>query len=71
MNELGLVETETLATELFNRFDEIIIMGCQRKTATSTDTFYHRYKGGNHSCLGLCDLLKDTIKEDFRKDDKI
>lgn len=70
MNDLSLIETETLLTEVFNRFDSIVIMGVQRGAKPHQDTFYHRYAGGFAACLGLTNLLNEIIKEDYKLDGK-
>lgn len=68
MIDLSLVETEVLLNEVFNRFDSIIVMGVQNKTTTKTDSYYRRWAGGDASCLGLLELLKGIIKNDYLRE---
>lgn len=67
MTDLSLIETETLISEIFNRFDSFVCFGVQKRTKKNTDTFYRRWGGGDAECIGLADLVKDIIKHDYLK----
>lgn len=69
MNNLSLIGTEELLTEVFNRFDGIVVMGVQQKTKNIVDSYYRRYAGGQALCLGLAELLVEIIKDDYKKDE--
>lgn len=71
MNDLSLIETDTLINELSKRFDASIFMGIQHKVAglneSKIDNYVHRWFGGHANCLGLVILLKQFISETFHK----
>ena len=68
MPDLTLIETEVLLNEVFNRFDSIVVMGVQNKTSTKTDSYYRRWSGGDATCLGILELLKAIIKNDYLRE---
>ena len=65
MVNLTLISLEDLLNEIFNRFDGFICMGIQRDTAKNMDSYYRRWAGSSATCLGLCDLLYNIIKDDY------
>ena len=65
--DLTFIATEDLTDELNNRFDGLIIMAIQDKTAKEQDTYYHRYKGGMARCMGLAEILKNIIMDDYNE----
>lgn len=67
MENLDLISTETLLTEVFNRFDGAVMMGVQTKTRTNQSTFYNRWTGNHAICIGLTELLREIIKDDYKK----
>lgn len=69
MDTLTLIPTEDLTTELNKRFDALIVIGVQMKTGKEQDTFYHRYSGGYSHCLGLIEIIKSILLEDYHKQD--
>jgi hypothetical protein len=68
MNDLALIETEVLLNEVFNRFDSMVVIGVQNRTTTKTDSYYRRWSGGDATCIGLLELLKAIIKNDYLKE---
>lgn len=70
MNDISLIPTEELTTELNKRFDACVVIGVQMKTGKAMDTFYHRYSGGYSHCLGLVEIMKSLLLKDYHKDDE-
>ncbi len=68
MNELSLVSTEDLMTEVTQRFNASIFMGVQSKTKHNQDTYYRRWSGGDATCIGLVKLLGRIIENDYLKE---
>jgi len=67
--ELQFVSTERLSQELANRFDGLIIHGIQKDPKNNQISIYFdHYKGDQPTEIGLCDLLKRKIIQDW--DDK-
>ena len=62
---LQLISTDELTIEIAKRFDSIIIYGLQKNIKTNVSSYYDHFVGDQATCLGLCELLKDKIKEDF------
>jgi len=63
--DLTFISSEDMLEELKKRFDAIIIIGIQQKTGKEEDTYYHNYSGGIANCIGLCDLMKDILKNNY------
>lgn len=70
MTDLSFIETETLLNEVFNRFDAMVVMGIQKRTKPNQDTYYRRWSGGNAFGVGLAEILKNIILEDYKTDNK-
>ena len=67
MNGLELVSTDKLLNELFSRFDHVIFHGA--KFGVQDKNVYERKYAGNYPiCIGLCELMKDCIINDFEDD---
>ena len=64
MIDLNFVSTNDLVQELFSRFDSIIIHGV-KENFKNKDKYIRDYKGLFSTALGLCESLKDIMKEDF------
>ncbi len=65
--EIEFISTTELTEELVKRFDAIIIYGIQKDLkGNNVSNYYDHFKGDQPTCLGLCDLLKEKIKEDFK-----
>lgn len=69
--EIQLIPTNELSQELANRFDGIIIYGIQKNPKNNNNSIYYdHWKGDHATLLGLCDILKDKINEDCRKNEE-
>lgn len=65
--DLSLVLTNELSEELTKRFDAIIIYGIQKDMkANKVSNYFDHYVGDQATLIGLCELLKDILKEDFK-----
>ena len=64
--ELQLVSTDKLSEELANRFDGLIIHGMQKDPKKNDiSVYFDHYKGDQPTMIGLCELLKKKIVEDW------
>ena len=69
--DLQLIPTDKLSEELANRFDAIIIHGMQKDPKNNqVSIYFDHYKGDQPTEIGLCDLLKKKIIEDWDKEEK-
>lgn len=62
---LELIPTEDLVNEIKSRYTSLVIFGVQEGTGEGQDTFYHNYSGSKHSCLGLCELMREVIIDEY------
>ena len=66
MTDLSLVSVEDLFTELAKRFDGSIFYGIQKNPKNNGDSvYYDHYVGDQATLIGLCEILKEKIKDDF------
>lgn len=65
--EIELLSTSELSERLAKRFDAIIIYGIQKNTRTNVSNYYDYYIGDQSTLIGLCELLKEKLKEDFKQ----
>lgn len=65
---MELITTEQLVKELLSRCDHgaLILMRCG-EAGHKDSTYTRRWNGNTHTCMGLCDDLRDTILQEFRK----
>ena len=61
---LELVPLDDLLDELENRFDNLICIGLKMPSDGNMETIY-RVSGSRYECLGLCEELKDRVKDTF------
>ena len=64
--ELQLIPTEKLTEEFCKRFDAVIIYGIQKGVKGTISNYYDHYVGDQATLIGLCRLLEDKIKEDYK-----
>ena len=65
--DVELISYEDLRNELCSRYHSAIFIGQKEDGIDKID--YH-YSGGKSTCMGLCDLLKGQIIEDFKEETK-
>ena len=66
MLDLKLIPLDDLIDELRDRFDSVIISGLRKNyESKDSENYTHRFKGSYTTNLGLCELMKDTLKDDF------
>ena len=61
--DLDLISYKDLRDALCSRYHSVVFIGQKEDSIDHID--YH-YSGGKATCMGLCDLLKDQIVEDFK-----
>lgn len=64
MSDLSLVPFEELMGEVHKRFDSAIFVGIIDK-APNVFNIKRLFKGSRMSCIAVCDLMKDVIKDDL------
>lgn len=57
MDNLNLVSTQDLITELENRHDNIVVVGMKNLGKGNYFTI-NRYKGDKHYCVAMCEKIK-------------
>ena len=67
--EIQLVSTDELLDEIFSRFDHIIFCGMKVKIKGNDNYYEKRYEGNYATAIGLCDIVKDHILNDFDEED--
>jgi hypothetical protein len=68
--DLSLVHTSVLYNEIASRFDACVFGGI-KQTDMEHEVFYNRQSGSNFGCMGICDMLKDEIIENFMSSSEI
>jgi hypothetical protein len=64
-NEIQLILTDDLITELCGRFEHSVFAGLQTKVYNPTDVHVEKHFEGNHAtCAGLCSQLQYFINKD-------
>ena len=71
MNEINITEvsTDTLLTEVFSRFEFILVSLCSRDEDGNLQAIHH-YRGPLHPLIAEIELLKDEILEGHRENIK-
>ena len=57
---LQLTSTLEIVQELKNRFDHFALVGMKDR-GRGIEEIFKEYSGNSHTCMGLCDDIKDTI----------
>ena len=70
MNDVSLIPTDDLITELLNRHDHAVFMGMKifeqaTKEKGGNVVNVRRWYGNSYTCCGLCDSLKRTILNEY------
>ena len=63
--DIQLLSYDELKNELCSRYHSVVFIGQKEDGIDHID--YH-YAGGKTSCMGLCDILKNQIIEDFKNE---
>ena len=61
--DLQLLSYDELKNELCSRYEGVVFIG---QKIDGIDHIDYHYSGGKATCMGLCDLLKTQIMEDFK-----
>lgn len=67
MSDLELYSTDDLIKELQSRFEHSIIAGRGKRLKGKGEYDFDSFNGNWILCLGLCEKVKVTITEDYKK----
>lgn len=68
--ELNLIPTDDLLDELFARYEHSVWCGLKTKVKGNDKLYEKLYDGDYAICIGLCDIIKNSVLEDLNTEDK-
>lgn len=68
MTDLTYVQSDEMIKELQSRFDEMVFLGCAKRTEETEDITVC-FTGSYHSCVGLIELGRIAVQAGGTPDD--